>query len=88
MIAGFFAAAVTSPVDVVKTRIMNQKFDSKGMGMIYKNTLDCFVKTIRAEGVLGLYKGFFPNWIRIGPHTVVTFVVYERLRKLAGLKAI
>ena len=67
MIAGFIAAAATSPVDVVKTRIMNEKEGKR----VYKNTLDCMVKIVQTEGVFGLYKGFFPNWMRIGPHTIV-----------------
>ena len=28
-------------------------------------------KTFKAEGMAGLYKGFIPNWMRIGPHTIV-----------------
>jgi hypothetical protein len=70
MIAGFVAAVVTSPVDVIKTRIMNQKVGTNGE-LLYRGTLDCLVKVIRTEGMIGLYKGFFPNWMRIGPHTVV-----------------
>ncbi len=62
MFAGFVAAAVTSPVDVIKTRIMNQSM----RGILYANTLDCFLKIVKLEGPFGLYKGFFPNWLRIG----------------------
>ena len=51
----------------------------------YKSAFDCFFKTLRLEGPLGLYKGFFPNWMRIGPHTIVTFFIFEQLRKLVGM---
>ena len=40
-------ASVTSPIDVVKTRVMNQKPIVKEGGIIelpYKGTLDCFAK--------------------------------------------
>jgi len=86
--AGFIAAVVTSPFDVAKTRIMNQPFGSDGKGLVYKGTIDCFVKTIEKEGFFGLYKGFIPNWMRIGPHTIVTFIVYEQLRRLGGVSPI
>jgi len=83
MIAGFIAAVVTSPVDVIKTRIMNQRGQQR-----YTSTLDCAIKTLRTEGPLGLYKGFVPNWLRIGPHTVVTFIMFEQLRRLAGIRPV
>jgi len=88
VVAGFFAAAVTSPFDVVKSRIMNQPVPTPGSPLLYTGTLDCFTKTIKAEGIRGLYKGFIPNWMRIGPHTIVTFIVYEQLRILGGLRPI
>ncbi|XP_071478063.1 mitochondrial substrate carrier family protein ucpB-like [Diadema antillarum] len=86
MVAGFVAALATSPVDVIKTRVMNQKVKGvKSDQLVYKGTLDCFVKTVRCEGIYGLYKGFFPNWLRIGPHTIVSFILFEQLRRLAGI---
>ncbi|TKY63415.1 Mitochondrial uncoupling protein 1 [Spatholobus suberectus] len=39
--AGFFAVCIGSPVDVVKSRMMG---DSS-----YKNTLDCFIKTLKND---------------------------------------
>jgi len=38
LIAGFVMTVVSSPIDVVKTRIMNQQVGT------YKNSWDCFVK--------------------------------------------
>mmetsp|Transcript_1491 Transcript_1491/g.991 ORF Transcript_1491/g.991 Transcript_1491/m.991 type:complete len:93 (+) Transcript_1491:565-843(+) len=55
--AGISIAIVTSPIDVVKTRIMNQKADGQ---KVYKGMSDCFIKTYQAEGFLGFYKGFTP----------------------------
>jgi len=86
--AGFFAATTTSPVDVVKTRMMNQAKDSRGRPKVYKGTTDCFIKIIKHEGIFGLYKGFIPNWMRIGPHTVVSFLIFEQLRKLIGMRPV
>ncbi|GAM27251.1 hypothetical protein SAMD00019534_104260, partial [Acytostelium subglobosum LB1] len=88
LLAGFVAAVVTSPVDVIKTRIMNQPFDASGHGTMYRSTLDCLTKTLQTEGLHGLYKGFIPNWLRIGPHTLVTFIFYENLRKLGGISPV
>ncbi|KAK2562046.1 Mitochondrial substrate carrier family protein ucpB [Acropora cervicornis] len=86
-LAGFVTNCVTSPIDMVRTRYMNQKKDGKNP-VLYKGTLDCIVKTVRKEGLFGLYKGFIPNWTRTGTHTVVTFFVFEQLRAFVGLRPI
>jgi solute carrier family 25 protein 14/30 len=30
-------------------------------------------------------RGFTLAWLRLGPHTIVSFLVYERARALCGL---
>lgn len=30
-----------------------------------------FFQTWRSEGFLALYKGFFPNWLRLGPWNII-----------------
>ena len=57
-------AIMGTPADVVKARIMNQPTDEKGRGLVYKNSLDCFITTIKGEGFFGKTK--FPqlkNWV-------------------------
>ncbi|XP_071960467.1 mitochondrial substrate carrier family protein ucpB-like isoform X2 [Antedon mediterranea] len=89
MIAGFMVAVTSSPVDVIKTRIMNQKIDGICKDQImYKHTLDCLWKILRSEGIFGLYKGFIPNWLRLGPHTIISFYLFEQFRSMAGIKPI
>ncbi|MCO5567293.1 hypothetical protein L7F22_020983 [Adiantum nelumboides] len=85
MVAGLMSAIVIAPVDLIRTRIMQQAVDTKGHGMLYSSTLDCFWKTLHSEGPRGLYKGFVPVWLRIGPHTIVTFFIFEQLRKSLGI---
>lgn len=87
-IAGFVTNCVSSPIDMVRTRYMNQKKDHNKKPVLYRGTLDCIVKTVRKEGLFGLYKGFIPNWTRTGTHTVVTFFVFEQLRAFVGMKPI
>jgi len=83
-LASGLAATITScPADVVKTRMMNQAADQK----LYINSLDCLIKSVKAEGVLALYKGFFPTWARLGPWQLCFWITYEQLRVLTGMKA-
>ncbi|XP_010526663.1 PREDICTED: mitochondrial uncoupling protein 5-like [Tarenaya hassleriana] len=79
--AGFVAAVASNPVDVIKTRVMNMKVEP-GVAPPYAGALDCAVKTVKAEGVMALYKGFIPTISRQGPFTVVLFVTLEQVRKL------
>ncbi|KVF27605.1 hypothetical protein Ccrd_003250 [Cynara cardunculus var. scolymus] len=72
--AGFFAVLIGSPVDVVKSRMMGDS--------IYKSTVDCMVKTLRVEGALAFYKGFLPNFGRLGSWNVIMFLTLEQVKKL------
>ncbi|GIL56240.1 hypothetical protein Vafri_11674 [Volvox africanus] len=74
--AGFFAVCIGSPVDVVKSRIMG---DRAGR---FSGVLDCFVKTAREEGMLAFYKGFVPNFGRLGSWNVAMFLTLEQVKKL------
>ncbi|XP_073289273.1 mitochondrial uncoupling protein 1-like [Primulina huaijiensis] len=71
--AGFFAVCIGSPVDVVKSRMMG---DSG-----YKNTLDCFVKTLKNDGPMAFYRGFIPNFGRLGSWNVIMFLTLEQAKK-------
>lgn len=81
IVAGFVGAVTSTPVDVMKTRIMNMKVEP-GKTRLYNGVFDCFVKTIRGEGVMALYKGFVPILSRQAPFTIVLFVTLEQVRSL------
>lgn len=84
--AGFVAAVVTNPIDVVKTRLMNQGSaalaSSNEGGVRYKGMVDCFASIAKQEGLIGFYKGFTPNFLRLGPQTIMTFIFYEQFTRL------
>jgi hypothetical protein len=48
----------------------------------------CILTTWNNEGMHGFYRGFMWNWARIGPHSIVTFMAYEQLRLLVGMKPV
>lgn len=72
--AGFFAVCIGSPVDVVKSRMMGD--------LTYKSTVDCFIKTLKSEGPLAFYKGFLPNFGRLGSWNVIMFLTMEKVKKI------
>eukprot|EP01117_Protostelium_nocturnum_P005829 TRINITY_DN2103_c0_g1_i1.p1 TRINITY_DN2103_c0_g1~~TRINITY_DN2103_c0_g1_i1.p1 ORF type:complete len:305 (+),score=75.04 TRINITY_DN2103_c0_g1_i1:102-1016(+) len=81
LMAAFVASVITNPADVIKTRIMNQQKASQPGQVVYKSSIDCALKIIQKEGPLGLWKGFVPFFMRLGPQTILTFVFFEQYSK-------
>ncbi|KAK2576424.1 hypothetical protein KPH14_005758 [Odynerus spinipes] len=82
LIGGTCVAVTMQPFDVLATRLYNQRTTESGKGTLYKGLLDASIKILRTEGFTGLYKGTFPTWMRIAPHTVLCLVFYEKLDRL------
>lgn len=80
-ISSFLAAWSSCPFDTARSRMMNQKKDLKGAGLKYSSLLDCLRKMIYREGGWAvLWSGFFAMFLRLAPHTIITFVIMEKLR--------
>ncbi|CAL1680229.1 unnamed protein product [Lasius platythorax] len=77
MVSGFLTTFNSMPFDVTKTRIQNMKSIEKPPGMIA-----VMMSIAKNEGVGSLWKGFWPTYCRIGPHTVLTLVINEQLMSL------
>ncbi|RAL14661.1 putative mitochondrial oxaloacetate transporter (Oac) [Aspergillus homomorphus CBS 101889] len=73
--SGFVVCCVMHPPDTVMSRMYNQT------GNLYKGALDCLFQTIRTEGILAIYKGYFAHLARILPHTVLTLTLAEQTNK-------
>ncbi|KAK7206323.1 mitochondrial carrier domain-containing protein [Myxozyma melibiosi] len=80
-VAGAFGATIVYPIDLVKTRMQNQRSSSKVPGQVlYKNSLDCFRKVIQREGVKGLYSGLGPQLIGVAPEKAIKLTVNDLAR--------
>ncbi|KAG8227369.1 hypothetical protein J437_LFUL000377 [Ladona fulva] len=76
--AGAVATTLTQPLDVLKTRSMNAKpGEFRGMWHLITYTAKL--------GPLGFFKGYVPAFVRLGPHTVLTFIFLEQLRTNFGI---
>ncbi|KYQ48768.1 Mitochondrial 2-oxoglutarate/malate carrier protein [Trachymyrmex zeteki] len=77
MISGLVTTAASMPVDIAKTRIQNMKtINGKPE---FTGAIDVLTKVIKNEGLFALWKGFFPYYARLGPHTVLTFIFLEQM---------
>lgn len=84
LVSGIMVVLAMNPFDVVSTRIYNEKNDSKGKGSLYTGPINCFIQTLKTEGIQGLYKGAVAHYFRIGPHTILTFLFFEKLKQLTN----
>jgi solute carrier family 25 (adenine nucleotide translocator) protein 4/5/6/31 len=74
-------SGITSyPFDTVRRRMMMQSGRAKA-DIMYKNTLDCWVKIGKTEGPRAFFKGAFSNVLR-GTGGALVLVLYDELKAL------
>lgn len=81
--SGALGATMVYPLNVLRTRLQTQ-----GTAMhppTYTGIVDVATKTVRNEGVRGLYKGLTPNLLKVAPALSITWVCYENMKKLLDL---
>lgn len=78
-IAGIIGVTCVFPLDLVKTRLQNQKVGPNGE-KLYSSMLDCFKKTYRAEGYFGMYRGSAVNIILITPEKAIKLAANDYFR--------
>ena len=81
LLSGLVTTTVVNPVDVIKTRIMCDATMNKSL---YTSSTDCLSKTLINEGWLSLMKGWLPNYLRIGPHSLLSLPLLEFIRRALG----
>ena len=82
MSSGLLYSLVTMPIESVKNRMAFQKPDPTTGKVMYTSTLQTLQSVAAKEGVLKLWTGFAPYYIRCGGHTVAMFVSMEYIRAL------
>lgn len=82
--SGAFGASVVYPLNVLRTRLQTQ-----GTVMhpaTYTGIWDVAHKTLKNEGVRGMYKGLAPNLLKVAPALSITWVVYENAKRILKLE--
>ncbi|KAL3789285.1 hypothetical protein HJC23_000351 [Cyclotella cryptica] len=70
--AGSFSAAITNPLDRIKTIMMTDTANLYG-----GSVAACAAKIVRDDGIAGLFKGVVPRVGYIAPSVCIFFVTYE-----------
>ncbi|XP_034939163.1 calcium-binding mitochondrial carrier protein Aralar1 isoform X1 [Chelonus insularis] len=79
-IGGAVGATAVYPIDLVKTRMQNQRTGSFIGELMYRNSLDCCKKVIRHEGFFGLYRGLVPQLMGVAPEKAIKLTVNDFVR--------
>jgi solute carrier family 25 aspartate/glutamate transporter 12/13 len=79
-IAGAFGAFMVYPIDLVKTRMQNQRKTTQAGSQLYANSIDCAKKVIRNEGFRGLYSGVLPQLVGVAPEKAIKLTVNDLVR--------
>lgn len=83
MISGLATTAASMPVDIIKTRIQNMRVINGKPE--FTGISDVVGRVLKNEGFFALWKGFLPYYMRLGPHTVLTFIILEQLNGFYNL---
>ncbi|XP_023349419.1 calcium-binding mitochondrial carrier protein Aralar1 [Eurytemora carolleeae] len=78
--AGACGATAVYPIDLVKTRMQNQRTGSYIGELMYRNSFDCFKKVLRHEGFTGLYRGLVPQLMGVAPEKAIKLTMNDFAR--------
>lgn len=76
--SGLCGQTVAYPFFLVRTRLQNFR-DKAGD---YRGFNDCVRQTFAQEGVRGFFKGILPSYLRGVPTVAITYMVFERAKRL------
>lgn len=80
-VAGACGQTAAYPMDLLRRRFQVSSMSSDGRSA-YTSTLNGLRHIVQHEGVKGLYKGLWPNFIKVVPSIAIMFTTNELLQRL------
>ena len=78
--SSFVANIVSNPFDVLKSRIQNMPV-GEGVEPMYTGMVDCLGKSVKSDGLLVLWRGFTPAFVKLAPYTIISLTLADKLTK-------
>lgn len=82
--SGAIGASSVYPLNLLRTRLQSQ--GTVLHPRTYTGIVDVTRQTIKGEGVRGLFKGLTPNLLKVVPAVSITYVVYDKSKKMLDLR--
>lgn len=79
MVSKIVSTLATFPYQLLRTRLQDEHVQYKGL-------IDCINRTLKFEGIRGLYKGALMATLKQMPNSIVTYIIYEKIRYLLQKK--
>ncbi|KAF8135563.1 mitochondrial carrier domain-containing protein [Boletus edulis] len=79
-LAGSISQTLTFPFDVLRRKMQVVGMSAGGMGYQYSGALDALRAIIHTEGLRGLYRGIWPNLLKVAPSIATSFFTYELVK--------
>ncbi|CAL1707046.1 unnamed protein product [Somion occarium] len=81
-LAGSISQTLTYPFDVLRRKM--QVTGMSSLGYQYNGALDALQSIARTEGIRGLYRGLWPNLLKVAPSIATSFFTYELVKEFLG----
>lgn len=78
-LAGSISQTLTYPFDVLRRKM--QVTGMKGGSIKYNGAIDALTSIAKTEGVKGLYRGLWPNLLKVAPSIATSFFTYELVKE-------
>jgi len=82
-VSGSVGATVVYPINLLRTRLQAQ--GTAQHPQTYTGMWDVTVRTVKSEGMRGLYRGLTPNMMKVVPAVSISYLVYENCKHAMGL---
>lgn len=79
--SSFVANILANPFDVMKSRLQSMPVDANGKA-IYSSLTDCLVKSVKSEGIMVLWSGFTPAFVKLAPYSIISLTLADKLTKM------
>jgi len=80
-LAGSISQTLTYPFDVLRRKMQVVGMRSSALGYQYSGALDAARVIIKTEGIRGMYRGLWPNLLKVAPSIATSFFTYELVKE-------
>ncbi|QRV82490.1 mitochondrial carrier protein [Ceratobasidium sp. AG-Ba] len=79
-LAGSISQTLTYPFDVLRRKMQVVGMSNGMLGYKYNGAIDALRTIVRVEGMAGLYRGLWPNLLKVAPSIATSFYTYETVK--------